>query len=216
MTDYDGLLTAVTEHLAGLGIEVVIEERGGPVDDAALFAAEKTLGFALPDELVAFYRTMGDGIDFYWESDENDETPPAGGLEVLPLEHLVQHHLWVVEFYIDSKRDDDYPFVDDPEHERAVAEKKRRWLDFHEQMSRYTLAIDCNDPAAPVINNDHLWWSSQTSADAQGRLVAADFGSYYRGQASVCFQDPRSNFDVLTPAGLDWNGGEFSPDYRLP
>lgn len=213
---YQGLFDAVYARLEELGATgTAIGD--DPATDEALAATETEMGVHLPEELREFYRTVGDGHSFFWESDPDDHSKPWGSLKVPSLAGLAEMYRgWRGLALYTPDRAEAYGFTGtkDPDLAKRTAARMWHWLPVVGEPSGDAICIDLGAPGYPVVLDEHDWMDGGTGDN--GHVLAGSWREFLVSWGRVCFRDPIHWTRCLrSGGGVDWGAEPFRGPFRL-
>jgi len=178
-------------------------------------AAQKRLGFALPESYIEFITRLANGLELSWHADES----PFASFEMATLQSSIDGALGMRDwrFYDDAAaRKYGFPYVDDSELAMVTNRLMHNWIPIHAEGNGDHFSINLNpDGFGAVIFDQHDWLDGGTGHN--GYIMAADLPAFIESWSAVCFSRPRSLWwkSVLYENGVNWGSNEFDDRFRV-
>ncbi len=226
--DYEPVVKTVVQHLRALDCLVHDVTLPSPASDASILAVEWELDFALPEELRAFYRQYGGGLDIRWEGSDPKHSIGGFGEGFYALDRLDGYH---TELWLECVEEDRAYLTEQDPGEEFARYNETRVMQVPLLGDQYPYVnMDCNpDTYGRCIVGYPRWdgsflyagdtdWEKVRVPDTD--LLALGFWEFFTGWASVCFQMPECgdwSFQRGDTEKVDWRSEkDFDQSFSLP
>jgi cell wall assembly regulator SMI1 len=217
--DYRSLFQRVQSHLESLQVKYSFYTGRSVIERWDIWAVQDTLKRPLPDDLRRFYLEVGNGLEFRWNAQSEEDHSPFANLQIPSLAELACRYLeWQESSLYTPEKAEEYgfPYTKNPELAKRTAARMWDWLPVLQEGNGDQICIDLSISSNPVLF-DQLDWMDGGTGD-NGYFLAESWSAFLTRWASVCFQFPKSLWwkTVLKPeSGVCWEGDEFRAPFRI-
>ncbi|MFT7618438.1 MAG: hypothetical protein ACI97A_002081 [Planctomycetota bacterium] len=214
---YKKIFEDVARFVRTKGIEVDIDF-GPKLTKKDIVKARKRSYVPLPEGLIEFLEEIGDGVEFFWTSDDEAEDGTFTNIQIDSLEDIVDQNLEQMDFAPEWVANYEFDGCADPVLAKKTAARMRNWIHFHAEGNGDSFALETHVAPSPVVYNQMAWMDAGTGDN--GLILGQSLFEFFRDWSRVCFQFPASLHwpDVCDKetGKVDWNSSFFNDEFRLP